>query len=791
MPNDLRLNVRLTADGRGFRGEIRLADLELDRLAGATRGARRETDRYNRAAHTARVETGGFAARMQVLRNAARYAGPALAGVGVAQFVRQVIEAGVALEGWESRLRAATGSAEEAADELQFLRNESERLGLNFAATADAYTRFTAAARGTVLEGQLQREIFSSVAEAGRVMNLTAEEMRGTFTALEQIISKGNVSAEELRGQLGERLPGAYQIAARAMNVTTAELDAMLRRGEVLAEELLPLLARELRATVADELPEAVRNAAASFERMGNAWREFTESVANSGALDAFARMAEDATTIVRVLPGGTHPERTLGPADVEFIQRINPAEFNREVHLALQQVEDSADGVEAQLEIARIAIERFGDDIRPGEAGFAHVQRAREFIERYTGLTSENIALTFADKRAELESAIENLDSNLAALRRNRGRQVIGADGEPFNLRTARRERERIEELRAEVAALERRAGLAIEEVEVNAERRRERGPPGLAEIEVEARRREVRGGRLTTDHIQLEDVEAAEEQRLDAIRQVRERKAQEAAAERVRQIRAQREQELLEAQGYRSREEAAEDAHQRALLALRTRYAGFEFQRILQSQHQAQQQLEAGNQRAVQQIVLGQLQSTLGALGRYNRRAFRLAQAAGIAKAVIDTQQAITEALKQPPPLNFIYAGLATAQGAAAIATIRAQRPPQAFRLGGVVDRPTFFEARNLSRGGVAGEAGPEGILPLRRGRDGRLGVEAHGGAARPVVFSPRFEIQVTVPEGTDADQAGRVAEQVRRSGYQLMRDVIAEERRPGGLLNPTDTV
>ena len=38
--------------------------------------------------------------------------------------------------------------------------------------------------------------------------------------------------------------------------------------------------------------------------------------------------------------------------------------------------------------------------------------------------------------------------------------------------------------------------------------------------------------------------------------------------------------------------------------------------------------------------------------------------------------------------------------------------------------MNRPTVFP---FSRGiGLMGEAGPEAILPLRRGRDGRLGVE-----------------------------------------------------------------
>ena len=48
--------------------------------------------------------------------------------------------------------------------------------------------------------------------------------------------------------------------------------------------------------------------------------------------------------------------------------------------------------------------------------------------------------------------------------------------------------------------------------------------------------------------------------------------------------------------------------------------------------------------------------------------------------------------------------------------------------FALGGVVTRPTLFPMADGM--GLMGEAGPEGVLPLMRGHDGRLGVEAHGG-------------------------------------------------------------
>jgi phage-related minor tail protein len=52
--------------------------------------------------------------------------------------------------------------------------------------------------------------------------------------------------------------------------------------------------------------------------------------------------------------------------------------------------------------------------------------------------------------------------------------------------------------------------------------------------------------------------------------------------------------------------------------------------------------------------------------------------------------------------------------------------------FANGGVVASPTSFPMRGGR--GLMGEAGPEAIMPLARGPDGRLGVQA-GGGGRPV--------------------------------------------------------
>jgi len=89
--------------------------------------------------------------------------------------------------------------------------------------------------------------------------------------------------------------------------------------------------------------------------------------------------------------------------------------------------------------------------------------------------------------------------------------------------------------------------------------------------------------------------------------------------------------------------------------------------------------------------------------------------------------------------------------------------------FADGGIVSRPTFF---GMSSGlGLMGERGAEAILPLARGPDGRLGVTANAGMAKP----QSINVVISTPDAksfrrSQIEVAGALARAVARGQRAL---------------------
>ena len=101
------------------------------------------------------------------------------------------------------------------------------------------------------------------------------------------------------------------------------------------------------------------------------------------------------------------------------------------------------------------------------------------------------------------------------------------------------------------------------------------------------------------------------------------------------------------------------------------------------------------------------------------------------------------------------------------------------QKYAYGGIVNRPTLFPMANGGIG-LMGEAGsPEAILPLRRGANGKLGVQSNGGSSTVINVS-------VDASGSSVQGNNQQSEMLGMIMAGAIQDEILRQQRPGGLLN-----
>jgi phage-related minor tail protein len=115
----------------------------------------------------------------------------------------------------------------------------------------------------------------------------------------------------------------------------------------------------------------------------------------------------------------------------------------------------------------------------------------------------------------------------------------------------------------------------------------------------------------------------------------------------------------------------------------------------------------------------------------------------------------------------ISGLLSGLTGSAGGASASLAAASGAIKPFAAGGVIGTPSYFP---LANGGVglAGEAGPEAIMPLKRGPDGRLGVAGNGGGNT-------ITIQIATPDldnfrRSESYITGQIARAVARGQRNL---------------------
>ena len=137
-----------------------------------------------------------------------------------------------------------------------------------------------------------------------------------------------------------------------------------------------------------------------------------------------------------------------------------------------------------------------------------------------------------------------------------------------------------------------------------------------------------------------------------------------------------------------------------------------------------------------------------------------------------IADLTRMLIRAAVTKPLFGTLFPNIKMAKGG----VIDAGNKITAYARGGIVNKPTLFPMANGM--GLMGEAGPEAIMPLKRGSNGKLGVQSSGGVGNIVV---NVDASGSSIEGDSAQ-----GEQFGRALAAAIQSELIQQKRPGGLLS-----
>lgn len=190
---------------------------------------------------------GRFSAMNNIIQGVFQGIGQAVMGaIGqVIEFGKQAIVTGIQynamMEQSEIAWTTILGSAEKAVETMQTL----QQLG---AETPFEFEELDSTAKLLNMAGFEGEELFKTLVNVGDAVSAiggNGEVLEGIGTAIFQMATKGKVSAEEMN-QLAERGIPAWGILADKMGVSTGELMDMVSSGQMLADDVIPLLVEGL-----------------------------------------------------------------------------------------------------------------------------------------------------------------------------------------------------------------------------------------------------------------------------------------------------------------------------------------------------------------------------------------------------------------------------------------------------------------------------------------------------------------------------------------------------------------
>lgn len=669
------------------------------------------------------------------------------AGGGLAGTMNALVRAGDAFTASMGRLRQATGSVQSAAEVYQALYRNALQTGVSVDESVSAFQRFSVAARAIGATREQVTQLVTGLQRVAIVSGSSGQEISSAALQLSQALASGTLQGDELRSVL-EAMPLLAEALARQLGVTVGQLRQMGSDGQLTADRVFPAL---LRATqeIGREFEQAPLTVERAFGGLNVAAGNFLAQL--DQAIGLSAALARGLAGAAAALDGARRGVGLLSP-DEELAQRRARADL-----LAARLGAADAQGSGPSL---RAPANR--NSIRPGLVGAARTAAGgtvagdvEEMRREYFGLLAE-IETAERDSAARRAAEQEQAAQQAAESRRQRATQTLERLQRDLDAEfKARQDHEkRVRELREAEAA-----GAISPAERVRLQRLADR------ERDEALRRAAGRGG---GDAAARRENAAAERELNDAIR---DRDGLLRSLETPYDTYIRRLEELADLQDRLPEGKRLTDEQlQRAADALSRNLD--EAERRAGRVDDTARQLGLTFSSAFEDAIIKgeKLQTVLKGIG------------ADLARIII--RKSVTEPLANAIgglDLGKVFSSLATSLfgGAttSAAGNIFAGGNVIPFANGGVVNGPTFFPMPNGT--GLMGEAGPEGIFPLRRNARGQLGIMAEGGGG--MVVNQNFTIDA---RGADAGVDQKIRAGIAVAVEQANARLLAQINRGGSV-------
>jgi tape measure domain-containing protein len=755
-------------------------------------------------------------------------------GASVSQ-LRQALGATAAYEAeikkLEIALKGVTTNQIEYNDALKFIQTSTD----NYAVTQDILTRqFTklqASVQGSGGSLQDTKIVFDGIVSAVRATGGSLQDVDSALTATAQVFSKGKVSAEELRQQIGERLPGAFTLFAKSMDMTPQQLDKALEGGKVSLKDFM-VFAKDLFDRYGENAKVIADSPAAAGDRLKIALSNLSKSVGQllqpigAAFQDTFGSIAREITRAANALNNffGIGGEALVNKNTTD-INAINIRIRAKERQLkALESKDPSFVGPtpgKKELSLTERATSgAFADDRKRIQAAIDLQKSERERLRKEINDATRNSIVTPTDE-----------GKGLPGIDPDAGKDKKGGRGATAAANALAASKERTEVLKQQAITLfdmalmqdkiynldQKSAKQAILDLTFEKDRLKILGEYDVkatkvdntanksAELKALQNKRNVE---LVALQLKFEaqraelqrDQEETGRKTLEGLQNELEIKKAVTQAERD-SLRIAYEMKLLEKGGTVPQGDLA------GIQALKEQLAA----PVLGDDLIRQQIGTLSDELLVLTDVGTQVTSVAATIGDAFSTSFKgiisgsmSAQEAlagffrSVADHFLDMAAQIIAKMIQMAILNAIVGVLPGGGGNAASAlgsnpnvAAYSSFPTLAkggtfangiakFARGGVVYDPTMFKFAQggAMRTGIMGEAGPEAIMPLRRGRDGNLGVMSSGGGTTNVVVN--VDASGSSVEG-DQQQAKALGNAISAA----VQSELVKQKRPGGLL------